>query len=70
MRYFTPLAALLLTTASASLAAEQVDYVRDVLPLLEKYCIGCHTADEAQGGLVMESHAALIKRYLEDDWHE
>lgn len=40
--------------------AETVDYVRDVFPILQTYCIGCHTADDAQGGLVMESHAALL----------
>lgn len=37
-----------------------VDYVNDVLPILETYCIGCHTADDVQGGLVMDSHAALM----------
>ncbi|MEM6979876.1 MAG: c-type cytochrome domain-containing protein, partial [Planctomycetota bacterium] len=41
-------------------AREQVDYVNDVLPILETYCIGCHTADDPEGGLVMESHDALL----------
>lgn len=40
--------------------ARGVDYVEDVLPILETYCLGCHTQDDAQGGLVMESHAALM----------
>lgn len=43
------------------LAAEQIDYARDVLPILEKYCIACHTADEAQGGLVMQSFSELMR---------
>ncbi|MEM9368693.1 MAG: c-type cytochrome domain-containing protein [Planctomycetota bacterium] len=41
-------------------AAQPVDYARDILPILETYCIGCHTADDAQGGLVMEEHKALL----------
>ncbi len=41
-------------------AAEPVDYQRDVFPILESYCLGCHTSDEAEGGLVMESHADLM----------
>ena len=40
--------------------ARGVDYVNDVLPILETYCIGCHTADDAQGGLIMETHRALM----------
>lgn len=41
-------------------SAEPVDYVRDVLPIFETYCIACHTEDEAQGGLVMQSHGSLM----------
>ena len=44
-----------------ALAATKVDYTKDVFPILQKYCVGCHTAEEAQGGFVMESHAALMK---------
>ncbi len=40
----------LLSQPTAS-AADQVDYLRDVVPILESYCIGCHTADDAEGGL-------------------
>lgn len=41
--------------------AENVDYRRDVSPIFEKYCLACHTADEAQGSLVMESYEALMR---------
>lgn len=51
---------LTLLLSTSTIAAAPIDYVRDVLPIFETYCIGCHTADEAQGGLVMESHAALM----------
>ena len=40
--------------------AQPVDYVKDVLPILETYCIGCHTVDDAQGGLVMEEYGSLM----------
>lgn len=38
-----------------------VDYARDVLPILETYCIGCHTAGDAEGELAMDSFASLIE---------
>ena len=64
MRYKTLIIAALLFQCAAvtnALAATKVDYTKDVFPILQKYCVGCHTADEAQGGFVMESHAALMK---------
>ncbi|MDB4749503.1 hypothetical protein OAF83_01225 [Rubripirellula sp.] len=42
-------------------ADEKVDYVNEVAPILRVHCIACHTTDEAEGGLVMETHAALLK---------
>ncbi len=62
-RYFNSTAsfASLIVLAGASVFAEDTDYVRDVFPVLQKYCISCHTEDEAQGGLVMESFAALMR---------
>lgn len=40
--------------------AQPVDYARDVMPIFENHCIGCHTIDDAEGGLVMEDFAALM----------
>ncbi len=53
----------LLTTlfVAPAFAAESIDYVHDVFPILEKHCLACHTSDEAQGGLVMESYSALMR---------
>ena len=42
-------------------AAEPVDYAGDILPILETYCIGCHTADDPAGGLSMQSHDDLLR---------
>lgn len=40
----------------------KVSYARDVLPLLQQHCIGCHQPAKAQGGYVMTSRDALVKR--------
>jgi mono/diheme cytochrome c family protein len=55
------LAAVVLLAPASLFAAEQVDYVRDVLPIFETYCMGCHTADERQGGFAMESFDDLMR---------
>lgn len=47
--------------AAALPAAEPVDYERDVLPLLETHCWACHTADEQQGGFVIETLADMLR---------
>jgi WD40 repeat protein len=36
------------------------DYARDVAPIFRKYCLGCHNSQEAQGGLVLESHTQVL----------
>ncbi|MEL6109729.1 MAG: c-type cytochrome domain-containing protein, partial [Planctomycetota bacterium] len=46
---------------AAKTVAEDVRFAEDVLPILETHCIGCHTADDPEGGFVMESHAGLMK---------
>ncbi|MGI9444994.1 MAG: WD40 repeat domain-containing protein [Rubripirellula sp.] len=45
----------------AGQAAEKIDYVQDVVPILRAHCVACHTVDEPEGGLVMESHSALMR---------
>jgi len=52
------IAAICVACVQAS-RADEVDYSRDVYPILEKYCVACHTEDEAQGGLVMTSFDAF-----------
>jgi WD40 repeat protein len=41
-------------------AAPAPDYARDVAPLFRKYCLGCHNAQEAQGGLVLETYTQAL----------
>jgi len=44
----------------AATAASTPDFARDVAPIFRKYCLGCHNSQEAQGGLVLESHAQTL----------
>lgn len=49
---------LLSGTASA---ADPVDYSRHVLPILETYCVGCHSEGDAQGGLALDDFESLVQ---------
>ncbi|GAB5517352.1 WD40 repeat domain-containing protein [Rhodopirellula baltica] len=51
---------LLLAVCCSSMNAHAVDFVEDVAPILQTYCTGCHAEDDAQGGLAMDTHAALL----------
>jgi WD40 repeat protein len=53
----------LLSLVAATLPAAEPapDYNRDVAPIFRKYCQGCHSADEPEKGLVLESYDALLK---------
>jgi len=42
-------------------ASSEPDYNRDVAPLFKKYCLGCHSADDPEHGLVLETYDALLK---------
>jgi len=55
------LIALAVSSASAQPAASPPDYQQHIVPVLKKYCYGCHDADGAEGGLVLDSFAALMK---------
>src|SRR5688572_2747643 len=68
---YEPMRRIVLYSAALSLVAfafnangEDVqvpDYVKDVAPILTKYCAGCHNADEREGKLSLESFADLQK---------
>ena len=64
MRYLATIALIIAANiawaANFAWAADAVDYARDIAPLLQRYCVGCHTADDPEGGLVMESHDQLM----------
>ena len=37
------------------------DFNSQIAPLLTKYCVACHNADDAEGGLNLESFQAMMK---------
>ena len=47
------------TTVSS--AADKVDFTKDIAPILQAHCTGCHNADDAEGKFASDSHDALIK---------
>ena len=64
MKYPSFLALFLLASVSPCFAAEPtetIDYQQHIVPVFRKYCVGCHDQDAAEGKLVMDSFAALMK---------
>src|SRR5271165_2559909 len=39
-----------------------VSYARDVRPIIQQHCQGCHQPAKAEGGFLMTSHADLFKK--------
>ena len=37
------------------------DFNRDILPIFQEQCVGCHSSATKMGGLVLESYADLVK---------
>jgi hypothetical protein len=53
--------AALASLVTTELRAEDVDYLRDVKPLLQEKCFACHGALKQQGGLRVDTVASLLK---------
>lgn len=60
MRLFIVIVTLV-SAASSLRGAESVDFSRDVVPVLQKYCAACHTEGDENGGLNMDTHASLMR---------
>lgn len=41
--------------------ADVPDFSKDVAPILNEYCVGCHSADDPEADLVLESYEALVR---------
>ena len=42
-------------------ASEEISYYRQVRPIFQQHCQGCHQPAKDQGGFVMTDHASLLK---------
>ncbi len=58
---FLPGIALLLPTFADRVAADDVEFVHDVVPIVIKHCGKCHTGQEKQGEFSMNTRAALLE---------
>ncbi|MCH2584100.1 MAG: hypothetical protein MK138_04960, partial [Planctomycetes bacterium] len=52
---------LFLSSAALPARGEDVDFHRDVAPILREYCAGCHNDDELKGELSLETWKLLMK---------
>ncbi len=41
---------------------DKVSYARDVLPLFQQHCMGCHQPAKAGGGYIMTNREELLKK--------
>ncbi len=58
LRWSVPLAFAF--TCGPLLAAETPDFQRDVLPIFQKHCVACHSADEAENDFALENYDQLV----------
>jgi ankyrin repeat protein len=42
-------------------AGREIDFVRDIKPVLERSCVQCHSGEKPKGGLRLESREPLLK---------
>jgi hypothetical protein len=52
---------LILLTAAVSAPAQQVDFIKQVQPILNDNCIGCHKGSSAPAGLQLDSAAGVLR---------
>ncbi len=48
-------------TAAATPPAEPRTFARDVAPVLDRWCVSCHSGDEPQGGLRLDSFEGVMR---------
>jgi formylglycine-generating enzyme required for sulfatase activity len=53
--------ALSVSLASALPASAAVDFVKDIQPIFEQHCVGCHREGNTKGGLRMDTKAQALK---------
>ena len=62
MKFFLPgLIATLFGASAQPLSAQQVDFAKEVYPVLESNCFKCHGGKKVKGGLHLDSRAGIMK---------
>jgi hypothetical protein len=49
------------SATAASPCAAETDFLRDVLPILERSCVECHGEQTRESGLRLDSEAAVLR---------
>ena len=57
----TILITLLLISSRTSAADKNIEFQRDIAPILQKHCLGCHQDRIRQGGLALHSAVDIYK---------
>ena len=57
----TILITLLLISSRTSAADKNIEFQRDIAPILQKHCLGCHQDRVRQGGLALHSAVEIYK---------
>jgi hypothetical protein len=60
MKPFLALQASVLLLASPLSAADKVDYIRDIQPILARHCYECHGGQKQRSGLRLDTAAAIL----------
>lgn len=50
-----------MAASPSALAQDSISYEKQILPLWDTYCLDCHGADDPDGGLALDTFAALMK---------
>ncbi len=61
MKYYIALSTAGLALLLTGRAHAEVDFVKDVKPILEQTCMKCHVGDKPRGGLLMDTKEHLLK---------
>jgi len=61
MKPLLPALLILAAVSVPALAAETPSYSKQVRPFFSRYCLECHNAKDDQGGLDLESYAAMLE---------
>jgi hypothetical protein len=60
-RFLIVAAAIALGLAAAPSVNAEVDFVKDIKPLLEDHCLKCHSGEKPKGDLRMDTRAGILK---------
>ncbi len=55
------LGSLILASSAKTEEPPKPDFGKQIWPLIKQNCVACHRAGQAEGGLILESHEAIMK---------